>query len=176
MQRGKNMTYATAGVQLGAGIAMNVRSHVFIPDAEAGGTDDSRDYFQAGYQVERKPEITLSRNRAAVLLLILAAVLALFIGIKAVRYAGMTDQYRGTLEKIESVNKMNASNTQALAQARDSHRIRYLATTEFGMIPADAVESIPVIAPQTRTHNNDTKGLTAENPFADGYGMLSGSR
>ena len=86
MQREKNMTYATAGVQMGAGIEMNVRSHVFIPDAEAG-CEEVRSHYHAGYQVVRKKEITLSRNHAAILLLILAGILALIVGLKAVRYA-----------------------------------------------------------------------------------------
>ena len=47
MQREKNMTYATAGVQMGAGIEMNVRSHVFIPDAEAG-CEEVRSHYHAG--------------------------------------------------------------------------------------------------------------------------------
>lgn len=174
MQRGKTMTYATAGVQMSAGIEMNVRSHVFIPDAEAG-SENIRDYFQAGNQVERKKAITISRNRAAVLLLILAAVLALIIGIKYLSYAEITGTYNSTMERIETINKLNVSSMEELAKARDSHRIRYRATSEFGMVPADAVESIPVVAPQTRPNQN-TNGLTAEHPFADGYGMLSGSR
>lgn len=174
MQRGKTMTYATAGVQMGAGIEMNVRSHVFIPDAEAG-REDIRSYFQAGNQVERKKEITMSRNRAAVLLLALAAVLALVIGIKALSYANLSGVYSDTMKRIEVVNQQNVDSTEKLAEARDSHRIRYRATSEFGMVPADAVESIPVVAPQTRPNQN-TNGLTAESPFADGYGMLSGSR
>lgn len=174
MQRGKTMTYATAGVQMSAGIEMNVRSHVFIPDAEAG-SENIRSYFQAGNQVERKKEITISRNRAAVMLLILAGILALIIGIKALSYAQLSGTYNNTMDRIESINKLNIESTEALANARDSHRIRYRATTEFGMVPADAVESIPVVAPQTRPNQN-TNGLTAEHPFADGYGMLSGSR
>lgn len=174
MQRGKTMTYATAGVQMSAGIEMNVRSHVFIPDAEAG-SENIRSYFQAGNQVERKKEITISRNRAAVMLLILAGILALIIGIKALSYAQLSGTYNNTMDRIEAINKLNIESTEALANARDSHRIRYRATTEFGMVPADAVESIPVVAPQTRPNQN-TNGLTAEHPFADGYGMLSGSR
>lgn len=174
MQRGKTMAYATAGVQMSAGIEMNVRSHVYIPDAEAGN-EDSRDYFQAGNQVERKKEITMSRNRAAVILLALAAVLALVIGIKALSYANLSGVYSDTMKRIEAVNQQNIDSAEKLAEARDSHRIRYRATSEFGMVPADAVESIPVVAPQTRPNQN-TNGLTAENPFADGYGMLSGSR
>ncbi|MBR6753045.1 MAG: hypothetical protein IKM05_03330 [Clostridia bacterium] len=174
MQRGKTMTYATAGVQMSAGIEMNVRSHVYIPDAEAG-SEYSRDYFQAGNQVERKKEITISRNRAAVMLLVLAAVLALVIGIKALSYAQLSGTYSDTMGRIEAIHQQNINSTEELAKARDSHRIRYRATTEFGMVPADAVESIPVVAPQTRPNQN-TNGLTAEHPFADGYGMLSGSR
>lgn len=174
MQRGKTMTYATAGVQMSAGIEMNVRSHVFIPDAEAG-SENIRSYFQAGNQVERKKEITISRNRAAVMLLILAGILALIIGIKALSYAQLSGTYNNTMDRIEAINKLNIESTEALANARDSHRIRYRATTEFGMVPADAVESIPVVAPQTRPNQN-TNGLTAEHPFADGHGMLSGSR
>lgn len=175
MQREKNMTYATAGVQMGAGIEMNVRSHVFIPDAEAG-CEEVRSHYHAGYQVVRKKEITLSRNHAAILLLILAGILTLIVGLKAVRYAETTQEYRTTMNRIESTVKANEKSTEELAKARDSHRIRYLATTEYGMVPADTVESIPVVAPQTRTQNSNTNGLTAEHPFADGYGMLSGSR
>lgn len=174
MQRGKTMAYATAGVQMSAGIEMNVRSHVYIPDAEAG-SENIRDYFQAGNQVERKKEITISRNRAAVMLLVLAAVLALVIGIKALSYANLSGTYSDTMERIEAINQQNINSAEELAKARDSHRIRYRATSEFGMVPADAVESIPVVAPQTRPNQN-TNGLTAEHPFADGYGMLSGSR
>lgn len=175
MQRAKNLSYATAGVQMSAGIEMNVRSHVFIPDAEAG-SENSRNYYQAGPVVERKPEITLSRNHAAMLLLVVALIVGVVLGVKALHYAKVTAEYQETLVKIENVVAETAKSAEQLAKARDTHRIRYRATTEFGMIPMDAVESIPVIAPQTRTNNSSTNGLTANNPFADGYGILSGSR
>ena len=45
-------TYAVAGVQMQPGMRMNVRSHVYMPDAEAGREDERQQYF-AGSTTER---------------------------------------------------------------------------------------------------------------------------
>ena len=109
MQREKNMTYATAGVQMGAGIEMNVRSHVFIPDAEAG-CEEVRSHYHAGYQVVRKKEITLSRNHAAILLLILAGILAATMStadsqLLASASAFASDVYKPIIRKNKTTDK-----------------------------------------------------------------------
>lgn len=175
MQRAKNMAYATAGVQMMAGIEMNVRSHVFIPDAEAG-SDQERSHYQAGNALPRKREMRLPMNAAFTLILALAVVLAVFVGVKAHQYAKLSGRYQDTLTRIDTINTLNRENAQALAEARDINRIRYLAATEYGMVSVKSVESIPVTAPATRTNASYTNGLTANSPFADGYGMTSGSR
>ncbi len=175
MQRGKNVMYATAGVQMGPGIQMNVRSHVFIPDAEAG-SEQERSHYQAGNDLPRKKEMRLPMNAAFALILGLAVVLALFVGVKAHQYARLTGKYRETIACIDSVNSQNKENAKALAEARDMNRIRYLAATEYGMVSVKSVESIPVVAPATRTEASYTNGLTANSPFAEGHGIISGSR
>lgn len=175
MQRGKNMMYATAGVQMAPGIQMNVRSHVFVPDAEAG-SENQYSYYQAGAVVERKQDVYISRNRAAVIILILFAVLALLVGAKGLQYARLNQRLRMTEIKIQEVKEANLLNAAPLAEARDMNRIRYKATKEYGMVSIHSVESIPVIAPETRGNPSYTNGLTADSPFADGYGMITGSR
>lgn len=175
MQRGRNWMYATAGVQMGPGIEMNVRSHVYIPDAEAG-SEQVRSHYQAGTMPQQKKELKLTRNAAAMLLLVLAVILTIFMGTKALEYARLSGKYRDTVTRIESVNTANQNSAQALAEARDINRIRYLATTEYGMVSVKSVETIPVTAPATRAAESYTNGQPANSPFAGGQGIISGSR
>lgn len=175
MQRGKNVMYATAGVQMGPGIQMNVRSHVFIPDAEAG-CEWERSHYQAGNVAERKKELRLPKNVAAVLLMVLAVILTACVGAKIQEYAKLSGKYQQTLSRIETINTMNLNSAEALAEARDINRIRYIAATKYGMVSVKSVESIPVTAPETRTAYSQTNGPAANSPLADGQGIISGSR
>lgn len=175
MQRVKNMAYATAGVQMMPGIEMNVRSHVFIPDAEAG-SEQVRSSYRAESTVERKKEWTLPRNVARMFLALVFVVLSIVVLTKCVQRNNLAASYRTTQASIESTEAENVMMTEKLAEARDINRIRYLASNQYKMVSAASVESIPVTAPVTRPANGNTYGQAAASPFGSGHGMIAGSR
>lgn len=175
MQRAKNMAYATAGVQMMAGIEMNVRSHVFIPDAEAG-SEGYRPSYRPEQVVERKNELTLSRNAAALFLAIVFVIFGALVLHKCVERKALADNLAQTRTRIELVKQNIENQQQALTEARDINRIRYLATREYHMVSAESVDSIPVIAPETRIAYSYTNGLVSGSPLEAGHGMISGSR
>lgn len=175
MQRVKNMAYATAGVQMVPGIEMNVRSHVFIPDAEAG-CDQARSYYRAESTVERKKEWTLPRNVARMFIVALIVVLGAVVLFKCVQRNALANTYAQTRTSIDSVEQSILEQKEELAQARDINRIRYLASNEYQMVSAISVESIPVTAPDTRPANSNTLGQAASSPLAGGHGIITGSR
>lgn len=175
MQRAKNMMYATAGVQPVPGIAMNVRSNVFVPDAEAG-SEYARSHYRAEKTVERSREKTLSRNVARVFLASLFLVLSLVVIVKCIQRNSLANVYNNTNNTIQQLSLEKEQLGEKLAKVRDVNRIRYLASNEYHMVTAASVESIPVTALATRNANSYTNGQTASSPLADGHGMIIGSR
>lgn len=175
MQRAKNMMYATAGIQQAPGIAMNVRSHVVIPDAEAGNREQ-RSHYRAEETVERSRELTLSRNVAHAFWAILAAVMCLFVLCKHIQRNNLAADLKTARDKTIVQHEELAKLDEKLTKARDDNRIRYSASNDYHMVTAESVVSIPVTAPVTRYANNLTNGQTASSPLADGHGMIAGSR
>ncbi len=175
MQRVKNMMYATAGVQMVPGIEMNVRSHVFMPDAEAG-SENQRSHYRADHVVERRREASLSWNACCVFFAALILVLGLCVGMKYAKLSQLTGEYTANQAEMQQTRLSNLQKSEELAQARDINRIRYLASNNYNMVSAVSVESIPVVAPDTRVANDITNGQTASSPLAGGYGIYTGSR
>lgn len=175
MQRAKNMMYATAGIQQAPGIAMNVRSHVVIPDAEAGNWEQ-RSHYRAEETVERSRELTLSRNVARVFLVTLFAVMCLFVLCKQIQRNNLAENLTYTKNRIVGQHMELEKLDEQLTKARDDNRIRYAASNDYHMVTAESVVSIPVTAPATRYANSLTNGQTASSPLADGHGIITGSR
>lgn len=171
-------TYAVAGVQLSPGVRMNVRSHVYIPDSEAGNPDDRQRYYAGGEPepISRRP-VTIRKSFA--LLLLLAAVLATagLVMSRMVRMQNLRSVLSRNVTAIEQTESALDALQKDLADARSTVRIAYIAEQQFHMISANAVESVPVTAPDTRTARNIYgSGFQGSSPLPSSLGMMSGSR
>ena len=178
MQKGKTVQYAAAGVQAMPGMRMNVRSHVHIPDAEAGSENrmDRQPYYACGPQ---KPV----SNRCAtipthVAILFLTAVFVFFGSLvlhKAVQRAQLSKDISAMETSIAKTLQDNTLLAVDVMEARDSSRICYEAAQRLGMVASSGMDAVPVQAPDTRPENNNYT-LTASSPLTVQQGSISGSR
>ena len=110
MQRGKNMQYAMAGVQLAPGIRMNVKSHVRVPDAEAGYESDRTPYYAAETRpATARRAATISCTAGVVFLFVVFAAVGLLVVGRAARRA----------ELSKSISAMESSISQTLSYRWD---------------------------------------------------------
>ena len=175
MQKEKNAQYAIAGVQATPGIEMNVRSHVWAPDSEAG-YESGRTPFYAQQTGRRSGRALTVPCHAGVLLL--AAVLiacALLIVSRTSRMKAVSDQINQMEAAMVRTAADNSQLAVEVAQARDSSRICYAAAQNLGMVAAAGVEVQYVVAPDTRPVQADTAAME-NSPFSIGHGTISGSR
>lgn len=175
MQKGKNVQYAIAGMQATPGIEMNVRSHVWVPDAEAGNESDRVPFYAR--QTQRRPARALTVPRYAGVIFLSAVLIAC-----AMLIAGRTSRIKAVSDQInqmeETIVRTAADNSQLaveVAQARDSSRICYAAAQSLGMVASTGVEVQYVVAPNTRPVQVNTAAVES-SPFSIGHGTISGSR
>ena len=177
MQKGKNVQYAMAGVQAMPGMRMNVRSHVYIPDAEVGYDHEEgrQPYYAQGQCAVSKRALTIPANIGVIFL----AAVFLFFGILVVGKAAQRAKLSREISAMETaIAQTLQDNTQLAVQvmeARDSSRICYAAAQNLGMVAATGVEAVPVEAPDTRPVNYNGS-LTGNSPFPAGHGVITGSR
>lgn len=176
MQKGKSMQYAMAGVQMMPGMRMNVRSNVYVPDGEAGSSrdQDRQPYYAVQQQEKPRGQLTVP-YRVAIPFLV--CLFLLFFGLaagKLTRRMNLTNDINAMETNISTLTVANAALQQQVIENRDQARISYLAQ-ELGMVSASGVETVPVIAPDTRPVETN-QSLTGNSPLPGGHGMISGSR
>ncbi len=173
MQQRSAVRYNVSGVQNAAGLCMNVRSHVTLPDADAGVEYDPREPFRTGEPVRaaKLRNCQVPVNLAALMLCALFVVFGIAIVGKAIRRAELSKDISAMRENIAITIQDNARLTLEVAAARDSAHISYLAVQNLGMVDSKSVEAVPVIAPETRP--NQAAQTTQANSWD---GMISGSR
>ncbi len=176
MQKGKNAQYAVAGVQTMPGIEMNVRSHVWVPDAEAGYETDRTPFNAHQIKPRFSGQAATIPCYAGVLFLstVLIVCLAL-VGTRVSRMKQTSDQISAMEQAIVQTIADNSQLTVEVMQAQDSSRICYAAAQELGMVAATGVEVQYVVAPNTRPFAIQT-AATENSPFSVGHGTISGSR
>lgn len=178
MQKGKTMQYAAAGVQSTPGMRMNVRSHVRIPDAEAGSENrmERQPYYATGSQ---KPVSHRSATLPTHVALIFLTAVFVFFGSLVLHKAVQRAQLSKDISAMEtSIAKTLQDNTLLavdVMKARDSSRICYAAAQRLGMVASSGMEAVPVQAPDTRPVNN-MYSMTVSSPLAVQQGSISGSR
>lgn len=172
-------TYAVAGVQAQPGMRMNVRSHVFVPDAEAGDRDQRQQFFSGNETVRVSRQPVMLRKSFAVLLI---AAALLFVVLSVVSRVVSLNNLRRTLDAESKLiqnteSEMHALNEQ-LAEAQDAMRIAYMAEQQFNMVFVNRSDAVPVTAPETRYDRNNTylSGSREGSPLSPDHGMISGSR
>ena len=179
MQKGRNMQYVMAGVQLAPGIRMNVRGNVRLPDSEAGHDDQRgrQPYYAAQVRSGRRSgSVTVPATAALIFLCGLILLFGFLILDKTVQKAELSKKISSMESGIRETEADNMKLARDLTSARDSARISYEASQKLGMISSSGVEAVPVMAPDTRPFDT-AKTAQAENSLLSaGGGMISGSR
>lgn len=172
-------SYAIAGVQFQPGMRMNVRSHVRMPDAEAGTPDQRQQYFAEGapVSISRQP-LMIRRSLAVAVLVIAALVVMAILGVKMYTLYGLRNELSGNQQIFRETEAALAEMDLKVAEARSPVRISYAAEQEYHMISSSAVEPVPLTAPYTRyeQQNAYNSGSRENSPFSPSQGMIIGSR
>ena len=175
MQKGKNMQYAMAGVQLAPGIRMNVKSHVRVPDAEAGYESDRTPYYAAETRpATARRAATISCTAGVVFLFVVFAAVGLLVVGRAARRAELSKSISAMESSISQTLKENSQLTVEVMEARDSARICYAAAQNLGMVASTGVEAVLVTAPETRPAHESSPA--EGSPLHAVQGIISGSR
>lgn len=178
MQKGKGLQYAAAGVQAMPGIRMNVRSTVRVPDAEAGRDFDSaRRPFDGGGETPIPPRqsVTIPAHIGALFLCLVFVIFGCLVVNKACCRADLSRRISAMEEDITKVMRENSQLAVDVMQARESSDICFTAIQKLGMVSSSGVETVPVVAPDTRPFRA-AGGQTENSPFSAGLGNISGSR
>ena len=177
MQKGKNVSYAMAGVQALPGMRMNVRSNVRVPDSEAGYEPimERRPYYaeHPAKPVPRQP-MTLPTHIGVIFLCIVLVVFGALVISKCKQRWDVSNQITAMENSISATMQQNTQLAVQVMEARDSARISYAAVQNLGMVAATGVDAIAVTAPDTRPYSHTAQ--TAASPSVVGLGMISGSR
>lgn len=178
MQKGKSMQYAMAGVQAMPGMRMNVRSHVHVPDAEAGcdAQAERRPYYAQGPQrpVSRR-SATIPAQAGVIFLCAVFVAFGLMVLNKSVKRAEVSKEISAMEQSIAKTLQDNTQLAVEVMEARDSARICYAAAQNLGMVAATGVDAVPIAAPETRPAAI-ANSLTGSSPLSAGYGTITGSR
>lgn len=172
----RSMRYAQAGVHAPNSGMMNVRSHVILPDAEAGQDRDEerRAYVHTGPVPSSKRVVRIPVKWAVLILGALVLFFVFRIGGKLSQRASETKQISSMEQAIVATIRENMDMEAKIAKCRDSSRICYKAVQELGMVSSAAVTAVPVTAPDTRPFEPKAISTAAASPVA--AGLISGSR
>lgn len=169
--------YTTAGIQLSPGICMNVRSYVRVPDGEVDrGMGPKPFEAPLGKKRTAHRSVTISRTSALLFLAVVAVIMGALVLNKRAAMNKLSASISRIDNQITETVRSNSDLTVEVMQARDSARIGYEAVQNIGMIAAAGVDSVPVMAPETRPYENTFSGLMGSSPLPGGSGILSGSR
>ena len=158
MQKGKGVRYSVAGLQMTPGMAMNVRRNVYIPDSEAceSNMQDRRPFRADGVEISQHREpLSLSYRVAIPFLLMLLLIFSGLIAGRLVAKVNLVKTCRETSEQIISLNQSNQELQKQAAAITSYAAISYKAQT-YGLISIHGVESVPVVAPDTRPVQSNT--------------------
>lgn len=169
------MQYAMAGVQAMPGMRMNVRSHVHVPDAEAGYDGQQQPYYAAETQRLPRRSATVPANVGIIFLCAVFLAFGIMVLDRACQRAELSKNISAMEGSIAQTIIDNSQLTLEVMEARDSSRICYAAAQDLGMVAATGVEAIQVMAPDTRP-DIQAESLTENSPFSVEHGMITGSR
>ena len=180
MQKARNVQYAAAGVQALPGMRMNVRSNVRLPDSEAGTACvmEQEPYCASRTRLQPpKAHVTIPARVAVLFLCGLFLVFGWLIVGKASQRAQIAKNISQIQDGICQTCQEKRQLEQDLVKAKDSVRICYEAVQRLGMIASTGVNSVRVVAPDTRPAQTAYSVTAAQetSPSAPA-GMISGSR
>ncbi len=175
MQKGR-VQYASAGVQGMPGIRLNVRSNVRLPDSEAGCADMplQQPFYAGRTAAPPRRHLTVPARGATIFLCALAVLFGALILNRVSQKAALARDRSAMESAIAQTVMENADMALRVAEARDSARICYAAVQNLGMISANGVEAVPVVARDTRPAQTRLAGEAS--PYSPPEGNITGSR
>ena len=179
MRKFQKAPYSVSGVQTPSEGWMHVRSHVTVPDGEAGESWSlGREPYHATEvrRIRRQRSFTVPFNGAALFLCLLFVAFGAAALSKAAKKAEITRNIETMEESIVQAIQDTAELSLEVAAARDSAHISYLAVQNLGMIDSKTVEAVPVVAPETRPANTVQTLLVHSSFYVARDGTVSGSR
>ncbi|MBR6185797.1 MAG: hypothetical protein IKQ41_05990 [Clostridia bacterium] len=178
MQKGNNLQYVAAGVQAMPGMRMNVRSNVRLPDSEAGGfcAMERQPYYAEQVRPAQRRPITVPMNVALIFLCALFLVFGVMILNRTSQRAELAKRITGMKNSIAQTERDNARLALEVLNARDSARISEAAEQTCGMTASKNVETIPVVAPNTRPYETKLTVQADTSPTSAQDAMKLGSR
>ena len=161
----RSMRYAVAGVHTSPRMAMNVQSHVYLPDAETGGMEqeERRVYVHKGPVPQYRKTVTIPLRLALIFLGALFIFYGVKIGSRVVQRNRQEQSIQTLRREIASTVIENQGYAAQVKECRNASRICYKAVQELGMVSPAAVEAVEVLALDTRPYQSAarTAGATA---------------
>jgi len=149
LARNPSMPYVAAGRQSLPFERMNVRSNVYVPDADARVDCDGRPAYMAPADTRRQP---YRMSVKTVIILVAAAVfiLSMFYISALAKRASVYKAGQSIYNEIQSLNGEIVVLREKIAKAQEPNTLRYQASQRLGMINSEGVEPIEIFAPDTR--------------------------
>ena len=164
LARNPEAPYNCAGRQEYPNERMNVRSHVYVPDADVCEDCDGRPAYTAPAGIRREPR----RISVKALVIVVAAamfVLAMFYISAVAKRAAVYKEGQSIYNEIQSLDRDITVLKAQIAQAQEPNNLRYQAAQRLGMINSEGVEPIEIYAPDTRPATADfSLSASADQP------------
>ncbi len=165
MSQARCMQYSAAGIQQAPHVRLNVRSNVYVPNADIHD-GEMPEIYQAPAQPRQRSKGPLTVPARS--LWFVALALIIFFGYpigKGLIQCGSMSREISTLQtETKKLASDNAYLSEQVQAARDSVRICYRAVHEFKMIAQESQEPIYLIAEPTRAAANYQTALS-NSPF-----------
>ena len=149
LARNPDMPYVSAGRQDSPYERMNVRSHVYVPDADVREDCDGRPAYMAPAGVRHEPR-RISVKTMVVFVAAALFVLSMFYISAVARRAGVYKEGQSLYNEIQSLDRDIILLKAQIAKAQEPNNLRYQASQRLGMINSEGVEPIEIYAPETR--------------------------
>ena len=153
LARNPEMPYVSAGRQDNPYQRLNVRSNVYVPDAEARADYDGRPAFTAPAAVRREPFRISIKPFVLVTGLALCVMCMLYLSALS-RSAALVKSGQALLDEIQMLESEADVLRQQIAQAQEPNALRYTAA-QLGMINSEGVTPEKIYAPDTRPAQAD---------------------
>ena len=149
LARNPNMPYVSAGRQDSPFERMNVRSNVYVPDADARADCDGRPAYQAPADARRQP-FGISVKVFVILVAAALFILAMFYISAVARRAAIVKEGQRVYSEIQSLDREILQLKEEIAKAQEPNNLCYQASYRLGMINGKGVEPIEIDAPDMR--------------------------
>lgn len=149
LARNPNMPYVAAGRQDSPYERMSVRSHVYVPDADARADYDGRNVYTAPTAARREP-MRISLKTVVITVAVTLFIFCMLYIAAVSKRAGIYKEAQSIYNEIQSLDREMIVLKEEIAKAQEPNNLRYQASQRLGMINSEGMEPIEIYAPETR--------------------------